>query len=69
MGKGKKNQMDSIHSHVHYATHDTVLTHSHRKLHLVEDFEMLCLTPDFEPLRLTPDFKALLLTHIILTHS
>ena len=38
---------------IHYATHDTRLTHSHRKLRLAEDFEMLCLTPDFEMLRLT----------------
>ncbi len=43
----------------HYATHDTRLTHSHRKLRLAEDFEMLRLTPDFEALRLTCDLKTL----------
>ena len=42
-----------------YATHDTCLTHSPRKLRLAEDFEMLRLTPDFETLRLTCDFKTL----------
>ena len=35
------------------------LTHSHRKLHVAEDFEMLHLMPDFETLRLTCDFKTL----------
>ncbi len=35
------------------------VTHGHRKLRLVEDFEMLCLTPDFETLRLTCDFETL----------
>ncbi len=44
---------------IHYATHDTRLTHGHRKLRLAEDFEMLHLTPDFEILRLTCDFKTL----------
>ncbi len=33
---------------VHYATHDTRLTHGHRKVRLAEDFEMFHLTPDFE---------------------
>ncbi len=44
---------------LHYATHDTRLTHSHRKLRLAEDFEMLRLTHDIETLRLTCDFKTL----------
>ena len=44
---------------LHYATHDTRLTHSHRKLRLAEGFEMLRLTPDFEKLRLMCDFKTL----------
>ena len=43
----------------HYTTHDTCLTHGHRKLRLAEDFEMLRLTPDFETLHLTCDFKTL----------
>ncbi len=46
-------------SYIHYATHDTRLTHSHRKFRLAEDFEMLRLAPDFETLRLTCDFKTL----------
>ncbi len=37
-----------------YATHDTCLTHGHRKLRLAEDFEILCLTCDFKTLRLMP---------------
>ncbi len=45
-----------------YTTYDTRLTHGHRKLRLMEDFEMLCLTPDFETLHLTCDFKTLHLT-------
>ena len=28
---------------VHYTTHDTCLTHGHRKLRLAEDFKMLLL--------------------------
>ncbi len=48
-----------FHHLILYATHDTRLTHSHRKLRLVEDFEMLCLMPDFETLCLTYDFKTL----------
>ncbi len=44
---------------VHCATHDTRLTHSHRKLRQAEDFEMLRLKPDFETLCLTCDFKTL----------
>ncbi len=44
---------------LHYTTHDTRLTHGHRKLSLAEDFEILRLTPDFEILRLTCDFKTL----------
>ena len=47
---------------LHYTTHDTRMTHGHRKLRLAEDFEMLRLTPDFETLRLTCDFKTLRLT-------
>ena len=46
----------------HYATDDTYWMHGHRKLCLVEDFEMLGLMPDFEMLRLTCDFKTLPLT-------
>ncbi len=46
-------QKELAHWTVHYATHDTRLTHSHRKLRLAEEFEMLRLTPDFETLRLT----------------
>ncbi len=53
--------MRRTNSSLHYATHDTRLTHGHRKLHPVEDFEM-CLMPDFEMLRLTCDFKTLRLT-------
>ncbi len=33
---------------LHYATHDRHLMHGHRKLCLVEDFEMLHLTGDFK---------------------
>ncbi len=44
---------------LHYAIHDTRLTHSDRKLRLAEDFEMLRLTPDFETLRLTFHFNTL----------
>ena len=47
---------------IHYATHDTRLTHGHRKLRPVEDFEMLRLTPDFETLCLMHDFETLRLT-------
>ena len=36
--------------------------HGHRKLRLVEDFEMLCLALDLETLRLTRDFKTLRMT-------
>ncbi len=32
---------------VHYATHDTRLTHGHRILRLAVDFEMLRVSPDF----------------------
>ncbi len=39
---------------LHYAIHDTGLMHGHRKLRLVEDFEVLGLTPDFKPSRLMP---------------
>ncbi len=49
---------------VHYATHDTRLTHGHRKLRLVDDFEILRLAPDFETLRLTCDFKTLTFQNI-----
>ncbi len=31
------------HKNVHFATHETHLTHGLRKLRLAEDFEMLCL--------------------------
>ncbi len=51
---------------LHYATHDTRLTHSHRKLRLAEDFVMLRLMPDFKRLRLTFDFKTL--RHTPATH-
>ncbi len=44
---------------IHYATHDTRLTHSHRKLRLAEDFEMLRLTPYFVTFRLTCDLITL----------
>ncbi len=44
---------------IHYTTHDTRLTHGHRKSRLAEDFEMLRLTPDFETFPLTCDFKTL----------
>ncbi len=46
-------------SGLHYATHDTRMTHGHRILRLGEDFEMLRMTPDVETLRLTCDFKTL----------
>ncbi len=39
---------------VHYATHDTCLTHGYRKLRLAEDFEILRVMCDFKTLRLTP---------------
>ena len=42
---------------LHYTTHDTRLTHGHRKLRPEEDFEILRLMPDFEILRLTCDFS------------
>ncbi len=47
---------------LNYATHDTRLTHGHRKLCLAEDIDMLRVMPNFETLRLMCDFKTLRLT-------